>query len=354
MNHLARIGLLLVGTAMLSPALPASAADYDPPIVVDQADEYVPVEVGSGWYLRGDVAYNFQRSYKDSAVSLDDTLFDNNLVGLGQIGPLDFMSYKEREVPVSGSIGMGYHFNDWIRGEVNIGLLADDKYSGTAHLESGYFVPGGFSSVNWANAPVIPDYGCLGTRTITTETTTTTLDADGNPVTSAPVINSSVDPDFRRDCMVSASANNRAWNGLANAYIDLGTIAGLTPYIGAGIGMLYTRTSLSASATCDDEAITTVSSSGNTTTRTTRSFDCATPSGQATEFGSYRESEYNLLYSLAAGFSYRINNSTSVDIGYQYLDAPNIKYYAVSGDGIRQRKGLDIHQVKVGLRYDLW
>src|SRR5215218_8917130 len=41
--------------------LPASAfaADYEPPIVVDQPVEEVPVEVGSGWYLRGDIGYNF-------------------------------------------------------------------------------------------------------------------------------------------------------------------------------------------------------------------------------------------------------------------------------------------------------
>ena len=37
----------------------AFAADYDPPIVVDQPVEDVPVEVGSGWYLRGDIGYNF-------------------------------------------------------------------------------------------------------------------------------------------------------------------------------------------------------------------------------------------------------------------------------------------------------
>ena len=40
--------------------MPALAADYDPPIVIDQPVEEVPVEVGSGWYLRGDIGYNFQ------------------------------------------------------------------------------------------------------------------------------------------------------------------------------------------------------------------------------------------------------------------------------------------------------
>ena len=49
--------LILAAAAALP--LPAFAADYDPPIVVDQPVEEVPVEVGSGWYLRGDIGYNF-------------------------------------------------------------------------------------------------------------------------------------------------------------------------------------------------------------------------------------------------------------------------------------------------------
>ena len=50
---------LLLAAAALGPLPAAYAADYDPPIIVEEATEYVPVEVGSGWYLRGDVGYNF-------------------------------------------------------------------------------------------------------------------------------------------------------------------------------------------------------------------------------------------------------------------------------------------------------
>ena len=49
-----RIALALAAI-MLMPVTQASSADYDPPIYVDQAPDYVPVEVGSGWYLRGDI-----------------------------------------------------------------------------------------------------------------------------------------------------------------------------------------------------------------------------------------------------------------------------------------------------------
>jgi opacity protein-like surface antigen len=51
--------LTLTAAALaLATAWPALAADYDPPILLEDAPSYVPVEVGSSWYLRGDVSYN--------------------------------------------------------------------------------------------------------------------------------------------------------------------------------------------------------------------------------------------------------------------------------------------------------
>ncbi len=57
--RLSRIVLVLRGSSRAAPAWSAAAmaADYDPPIFVDDSPEYVPVEVGSGWYLRGDIGY---------------------------------------------------------------------------------------------------------------------------------------------------------------------------------------------------------------------------------------------------------------------------------------------------------
>src|SRR6185312_8038932 len=54
---------LALAAAVLTPVTQALAADYDPPIYVDQAPDYRPVEVGSGWYLRGDVGYAFNKPY---------------------------------------------------------------------------------------------------------------------------------------------------------------------------------------------------------------------------------------------------------------------------------------------------
>ncbi len=80
---------------LLAASMPAAAyaADYDPPIFVEEAAEYVPVEVGSGWYLRGDVGYVFDTSIGD----VDYTAFDSIAVGIQYPPP----SRRHRSTPTS-------------------------------------------------------------------------------------------------------------------------------------------------------------------------------------------------------------------------------------------------------------
>lgn len=222
---------LALAVTLLSP-LAAIAADYDPPVVIEEAPEYVPVEVGSGWYLRGDLGYNINKSP-----------FDFSLYGL-----------DTRSTRVNGSIGFGYHFTDYFRGDLNLGFVANDRYAGTN-----------------------------GTDTV--------------------------------------NVDNNMWTGMANGYVDLGTIAGFTPYVGAGVGLMY------ASYQVDD----------TTTVPTDWHVD---------------QTKYALAYSLNAGVSYQVTQNASIDVGYQYLAAPSLEYVDVPS--VETRKGVDFHQVRVGLRYDLW
>jgi opacity protein-like surface antigen len=226
-------------------------------------------------------------------------------------------------------------------------------------MSAGYLNP--FRTVDSLSPAVwqTPDFGCLGTREVTASTTTTTVDADGNTVVGEPVVNSVVNPSWSRDCMVNATVKNSAWNGLANGYIDLGTYAGITPYVGAGLGVLYTRTKISSEAICEANSTSQTLSTGSESTTTTSTFLCrgqSSPSDAAVTYtpASYRKSNYNFMYSLAAGLSYQVSKNTSLDFGYQYIDAPDVKYYSVSADGIERHKGISTNQFKIGVRYDLW
>jgi opacity protein-like surface antigen len=213
----------------------AWAADYDPPIVVDEAPEFVPVEVGSGWYLRGDVGYSFDRTEAD----------------FSGIPGIDVSRTR-----FGGGGGVGYHFTDFIRGDLNLAFLARDSF---------------------------------------------TFDDE---------------VDFAR-------LKAESWSGMANVYLDLGTYSGLTPYIGGGLGLLYTRNTFEAD----------IAGIGV--------FDLD-------------DDQTKFAYSLGAGIAYKVAQNWSVDLGYQYTASPDTEYVEVTPAGMSVEEGLEFHQVKVGLRYDLW
>ena len=339
-----------VATLAILSGTQAIAADYDPPIFIEEAPEWVPVEIGSGWYLRGDVNYAFKKNYRDYQISVDDSLFDNNYLGLGEIGPVDFFGFEEKRWPVTGSVGIGYRFTDYIRGDLNIGYLGKESYSGSAHLSAGYLQP--YALVNAMNPALVdvPDFGCLGSRNITS--TVQPLDGAGNPSGPA-LVNTFNDPDWRMHCMVYGTAERSAWNGMANGYVDLGTIAGFTPYVGAGVGLLYTSTRLQGVGDCENRNWDTTRTAATQIETLEVDFACRGGAGRH-EAGSYSKTDYNLMYSLSAGVAYQVAENTKLDLGYQYLSAPNVRHYALTDNGVELRRGVSEHQIKVGLRYELW
>lgn len=254
MTLTSRIVLALAGFGLL-PLTPALAADYDPPIYVDQAPDYVPVEVGSGWYLRGDVSYLVQKSFKN-----DDFAFTP-------------ASFSEKEDPIFASIGFGYHFNDYLRADLNLGYLPGNK------IGVGY---------------------------------------DDSGTTAAYT-------------QASAALKNYAYSLMLNGYVDLGTYVGITPYVGGGVGIVQSTSKLSASYFTNNSDPT----------------DDFVQSDDRTK--------YSLAYTLNAGLAYQVTKNVSVDLGYQYFSAPNAEYVtAESLTSYPIKKGISNHQVKLGLRYDLW
>lgn len=215
--------LLASAAALALFASTAMAADYDPPIYIEEAPEMVPVEIGSGWYLRGDVSYNFE-----------DPLYD-------------FEPFDTKHRRFGGGVGFGYHFSDNFRADLNIAYLGGDSAD------------------------------------ITTGTDT-------------------------------FEASSSMWSGLVNGYFDVATIMGLTPYVGAGVGVTHLRQENIAFA-LDDR-------------------------------------QYNFAYALMAGASYKVTDNASIDLGYQFLHTPDAEY--LNTDTLEIDRGIKQHLFKVGLRYDLW
>ncbi|MBR7651991.1 outer membrane protein [Brucella oryzae] len=94
--------VLLAGLCVASQSFAADLdmISYEPGAPVQQ-----PVEVGSGWYLRGDIGYNISSRVKLQA----ETPFGNG----SQSFDLD-----KNIVP---SVGIGYQFTDHLRGDVTFG-----------------------------------------------------------------------------------------------------------------------------------------------------------------------------------------------------------------------------------------
>jgi opacity protein-like surface antigen len=292
MTLISRIASALAAIVFL-PLTPAVAADYDPPIYVDQAPDYKPVEVGSGWYLRGDVGYAVNHRYDESSnnpgFSSSRTLFD-------------------------ADIGMGYHFNDYLRADLNLGILPSNKFGDSI------------------------DTTCAGS------TTTTIVNNTTGTITSQTTV-----PGTTQPCKGSSNALNKAYSLMANGYVDLGTYVGITPYVGAGAGVVYSKYSSAIGAKNCIPTTSSVVGSGNTVTT---QFNCNDPAGYNGQVSS--KASYDLAYSLAAGLSYQVTRNVSVDLGYEFLSIPSAKYVAYDNGLFNVHKGVNFQTVKVGLRYDLW
>lgn len=188
---------------------PAGAADMTPPPPILQAPPVPVVELGSNWYLRGDFSYR---------------MFDVEAAA----GPED--------AAVLG-IGVGYQFNNWLRGDVTLDYQFASRFS-----------------------------------------------VGDNPLV----------------------AGSKLWSSalFTNAYADLGTWWGVTPYVGAGIGAAYNHLS---------------------------------------EFG-----RWNFAWAAMAGAAYHLSPNLSFDFGYRYADLGST--YAANGTTL-----LDVtaHEFRVGFRYKL-
>ena len=111
-----------------------------------------------------------------------------------------------------------------------------------------------------------------------------------------------------------------------NGYRDLGSFGGITPYVGAGVGVAYNKMS-------------DVSFTGN---------PFLTNQIQG-------DSRLSLAWSLMAGIGYQFNERAILDVGYRYMDYGKAQSGRVDNLGFVnpavQLSDITAHEFKVGLRY---
>lgn len=118
------------------------------------------------------------------------------------------------------------------------------------------------------------------------------------------------------------AANLDAWTGLVNAYVDLGNYSGLSPYVGAGLGVSLLRTS------------------------------DVTSSSPGTYYG---EDTWNFAWALMAGVGYDVTEQLTLDLNYRYMnlgDARSNTDPAAPGPGVIEWNDIAAHEIRVGMRYN--
>ncbi|MER8405220.1 porin family protein [Mesorhizobium sp. M1307] len=109
---------------------------------------------------------------------------------------------------------------------------------------------------------------------------------------------------------------------LANAYVDIGTWHGITPYVGAGIGGAWVK------------------------------WDTLHNSDEDGEFFHHGGKGWRFAYAAMVGASYCLTDRVKLDVGYRYSHINGGKMFDFgSGVGPGYDNGINVHEVRGGLRY---
>lgn len=254
----------------------ARAADMAMPLDAAPAPVDQMVELGTGWYLRGDVAFTKDTMPKISSdLNLVPDVSTRNSWALG--------------------LGGGYKFNSWLRADATFDYLGGRKANG---LGGSITCPDNYTGV----AP-------------------------------GAVLN-------YQNCGVVQATRIHRFATLANGYLDLGSWSGLSPYIGAGIGMSHMVTSGSVNyLNPDGTAYSRTLTNPNTLVTTTYRYDVST-----------RAKQYQLAWALMGGVTVDVAPHAQLDIGYRYLNLGMSKGVLAS-TGTVFSKSMTEHQIRAGIRY---
>ncbi len=285
--------IALTSIVLCAPALGADMGYLPPPEYSIAPDQQVMI--GNGWYLRGDVGWTRETP---PVIAPDAGLSAAMVKSDGWLA----------------SVGAGYQFNSYFRTD----LTLDYRKEMRANARS-------------ANFSCVTDV--VGVA-----------NGAGTPIGVAAV---------GGDCYSVQQADFKRSSLLANAYIDLGTWAGVTPYIGGGVGVTHGQARGTYNWFTDNNDMaygpdiqfpsgyppTWVTGTGAATT--------APPGftfGQQNRRVDTRRSQTNFTWALMAGVSYAVSPNAKIDFGYRFVNMGTFAPGSAKKDG-------EIQEFRMGLRY---
>ena len=276
----------------------------------------VPYQETYKWYLRGDVGFSAKESGKVSATG----------------APISITQDGERDKLGILSLGFGRYITPSLRVEFGIDIRNKQNVaSGAASYTQRRHADG-------------------ATQTVT--------NALGVTLYTGPSQNFN---NYNVDRNDQASLNNA--NGMINLYYDIKTGTRFTPYVGAGVGVVlhaFQRSSRET-ANCTSGGNDVLTLFGvphpNTCWNTPTIPPNAYLPSQYTQSAVNNKTAWGPAASLMAGGTYSLSERTHWDVGYRMLwqgGVASITYPSLTGSTtIRAESRVD-HEVRTGLRFDIW
>jgi len=325
MKKIAAVALASLAIA----STPTQAADLfgtAPPPLGEPASN-PEVEIGSNWYIRGDLGYGEVNSptIVPSAGLIPPVLydipgtgagFDDSPVGNSSTNAPVFRGNNKTKDDGVFDVGLGFRVNNILRLEATYSFW---KGPGLGYQQKSLCPNTAAPVSNTVNAAV--GGNAAGENTAPTPVPVGYLWA---PVSCTGVLN--------------AKQYNNV--GLASAYFDLGNFWGFTPYVGGGLGVNANTISGSTTFTNDNDGsgfrgntsvsagnplqwVTLTSSNGGVNgtpvyTPLTRQPNVAF--GLLNWNRNFTSTKFSFAGALMAGFGYQLTPSATLDIGYRFVD----------------------------------
>jgi len=214
--------------------------------------------------------------------------------------------------------------SDFGGGDFDLGSPISVSVSAGRTYAEGFRLEANFNHFNGLSGSSRNGYSDCGTE-----------DHDSNPATANIAVTG--------DCAVTTVSNLNAASLMANVYMDFSQYWGVRPYVGAGLGAaLVSWSSFNWTDTC----------TGTVTT------DCGTGGGIGTntrDSGSFAaEENFTYAANIMAGVSYEISKEVTLDLGYRYTYLGDIGFADTATSSGRNIGAMDMHEVRVGVRYEIW
>ena len=333
--------------ALVAMSLSAGASLAADKHVLEEVEE-TSVEFGTGWYIRGDLGFNVSGVERNrSRISEADSTFSDE----ENIGASFF---------VGGAVG--YKFAPKLRGDLGFQYFSNED-SRRTRLVSSSRCPGQVNetrTVGYIVTPATPAIPATPPVIVNgVPVTTGTPGVPGTPEVRTPIRETGWFDTTIENCSEHDEIQHDAQLFSANAYYDFDPVGRFRPFVGLGLGVARVNYRRNTDVVCipgsdsyrcsnDDNPFPPAPGPDGTFVPPQPGEPLTRPVARSSG------TSYHLAGTIAAGVSYQLSKNTHLDASYAFTHIANNPVLDASNGLDGADLDGNLHQVKIGLRYELW